>query len=322
MKNWQFFLENQSELIPVTSEAIQISPGHYRFVGQSNLSKTPVEISLNYYQLEQNWVPVWNNRYSRLTNDQGVLILTPFLHLQPGHLHLRCQGDILTELVGKAWQYFLSVEIVDECHSQPTDTPSDDLHLRLETSTLFQSVSAIVPLRGTITSTIADYSFQGQLTYRLINPKTGIVLLNHSENCTASFLPLEFCYNLQLHKHWNTSLILGELQLDGYIGDAWVQKIANFTILEHPHRLCYKLKQIQSRVTPSPYAHLHLLQFNQAETTNIVLARSQNILPPKLDKPQSVLYPQDRIEQDFAGLKTAERYILQLRRLANSYSQK
>lgn len=298
MKQWQFFLETpkESQLIPINTPDYQLSPGNYRLVAQTNLANTLIEIRLDYPSGLELF-----HKYWRSTDAHGFLIITPFLNLEEGCLRLRCQADILAELEGNGWQTGLNLHIVQQGLT-PLNPQEPSLKLELEAETIFKTTATRASLIGTIKSNYPDFQ-TALLTYRLYNPKTGTTLLSQSQDLNQISLPCKFVYDLELHPSWDTCLIVGEISLETVFPQSTLSTSSYFQIIDHSEQLLQRWRKLASRLNPSAYPRLDLLDIHtlsdKAKTCETLAS-----------------------EQAFAELELEKRFWSRINKLANYQRQK
>ncbi|ELR99065.1 hypothetical protein [Gloeocapsa sp. PCC 73106] len=321
MKQWQFFLEqhNQSQLLAINTRDYRLSPGNYRLLAQTDLLNIPVEIRLDYHRFQ--------HKYLRTTNHQGFLIMTPYLTLSTGHLHLRCQADVLAEIEGNWWQKTLNLEILTRAQIEALNQPAPYLELLLEAETLIKTSPTRACLKGTILIENLDY-LQANIIYRLYHPKTGARLTQEQENLA---LPYCFKYDLQLNPTWNTCLILGEIHLEVILAQSTLTATRVFSIIDNPKALSQKWRQLASRVNPSAYPQLKLLDIHSLPPTlpADLEWESGQVLPPRINHStgkKEINLPgftnRTHLEQAFNKLEVEKRFWLRLNSLANYQQQK
>ncbi len=123
MKFWEFLLQKEGDRswLPLESPDVEILEGRYRVVARSSLVKTPVEVCITH----QVWDEVSPRRRVQKrtgrTNADGLLVVIPFTRLQPGIWELRCTSDLMADMMGDSWQYFVQLQVL----SQDSETAED-----------------------------------------------------------------------------------------------------------------------------------------------------------------------------------------------------
>ncbi|MEA5506788.1 hypothetical protein VB735_27550 [Halotia wernerae UHCC 0503] len=116
MENWQFLIQRQGDRSWHTLESpnIEISTGRYRVLARSNLPNTDVEVRVIHSSTQE--VPPKRRiqKRSRRTNSEGLMAVIPFTHLKPGMWELQCSGDLMSDLLGKSWQYSIHLQVLSQ----------------------------------------------------------------------------------------------------------------------------------------------------------------------------------------------------------------
>ena len=112
MEHWQFLIQKQGDRSwhPLSSNT-QILEGSYRVVARFNHANTDVEVRVTSTSTE---VPPKRrvNRRSRRTNSEGLMAVIPFTYLKPGNWDLQCSGDLMSDFLGKSWQYGVQLQVL------------------------------------------------------------------------------------------------------------------------------------------------------------------------------------------------------------------
>ncbi|BAZ28738.1 hypothetical protein NIES4074_11720 [Cylindrospermum sp. NIES-4074] len=132
MEHWQFLIQKQGDRTWQSLEPpnLKILAGRYRVLARSNLPNTDVEVRVTHVS-SQDFPPKRRIiKRSRRTNAEGLMAIIPFTFLQPGIWELRCSGDLMSDILGKSWQYKVLVQVMpQELDGQPEEQLSE-----LETS--------------------------------------------------------------------------------------------------------------------------------------------------------------------------------------------
>jgi hypothetical protein len=114
MENWQFLIQKEGEhaWLPLESPNLQILEGRYRVVARSNRKHTAVEVRVSYFSTRENPPKRKVQKRSRRTNGEGLMAAIPFTYLKPGVWELSCSADIMSDLLGKPWQYTLKLNVL------------------------------------------------------------------------------------------------------------------------------------------------------------------------------------------------------------------
>jgi hypothetical protein len=116
MEHWQFLIQKQGDRSWYTLESpnIQLLEGRYRVLARSNLPNTDVEVRVTHSSTQE--VPPKRRiqRQSRRTNSEGLMAVIPFTNFKSGTWEIRCSGDLMSDLLGKSWQYSIYVQVLTE----------------------------------------------------------------------------------------------------------------------------------------------------------------------------------------------------------------
>ncbi|MDF5712938.1 MAG: hypothetical protein PUP93_03385 [Rhizonema sp. NSF051] len=119
MEHWQFLIQKQGDRSwrLLESPNVEIMEGRYRIVARSNYISTDVEVRVTHYSIEE--VPPKRRiqTRSRRTNTEGLMAVIPFTYLLPGIWDLRCNGDLMSDLLGKSWQYSVHLQVLSNVDS-------------------------------------------------------------------------------------------------------------------------------------------------------------------------------------------------------------
>ncbi|MDF5720783.1 MAG: hypothetical protein PUP91_09910 [Rhizonema sp. PD37] len=114
MEHWQFLIQKQGDRSwrLLESPNVEIMEGRYRIVARSNYISTDVEVRVTHYSIEEIPPKRRIQTRSRRTNTEGLMAVIPFTYLQPGIWDLRCNGDLMSDLLGKSWQYSVHLQVL------------------------------------------------------------------------------------------------------------------------------------------------------------------------------------------------------------------
>ncbi|WP_414549742.1 hypothetical protein [Anabaena sp. CCY 0017] len=116
MEHWQFLIQKQGDRSwhNLESPNLEISEGCYRVLARSNLRNTDVEIRITHSSTQEIPPKRRIQKRSRRTNTEGLIAVIPFTHLKPGIWELQCSGDLMSDLLGKAWQHGICLQVLSE----------------------------------------------------------------------------------------------------------------------------------------------------------------------------------------------------------------
>jgi hypothetical protein len=309
MKEWQFFLEQKdtSGLISVNTTDSQLFGGSYRILAQTHLFHKSVEIRLDYQTTAESSSELFSQKYAKVTDGDGWLIITPFLELAEGHLQLRCQPDILSEMSGNHWEKYLTFTIIaPEAFCQSNQPPYCEL--TLDGHNFIKSTSGKLSLSGKIDLFTGNNLSGATITYELYNPKTGASLIKKQQGLAIAYLPGIFEFNLELNPCWNSCLILGEIHLEVTYADQTLRTSQYFRIIDNPRQLFQRFKRLQHQLEPSSYRTLQLIDFKNKTHRQL----------PKFPRQSQA----NHLQEAFAALELDKRFWSRINELANHPPQK
>lgn len=116
MEHWQFLIQKQGDRSWHTLESpnLEILEGRYRVLARSNRPNIDVEVRVIHSSSQE--VPIKRRvqKRSRRTNNEGLMAVIPFTHLKPGIWELRCSGDLMSDMLGKSWQYSIKMQVLPQ----------------------------------------------------------------------------------------------------------------------------------------------------------------------------------------------------------------
>ncbi|MGJ5634350.1 hypothetical protein ABF638_34825, partial [Nostoc sp. CALU 1950] len=116
MEHWQFLIQKQGARSwhILESPNLEILEGQYRVLARSNLPNTDVEVRVTHSSTEEVQPTRRIFKRSRRTNSEGLMAVIPFTYFQAGVWELRCSGDLMSELLGKSWQYKVQLQVLSQ----------------------------------------------------------------------------------------------------------------------------------------------------------------------------------------------------------------
>src|SRR6056297_1053779 len=116
MEHWQFLIQKQGDRSwhNLESPNLEISEGRYRVLARSHLRNTDVEIRVTHSSTQEIPPKRRTQKRSRRTNAEGLMAVIPFTHLKPGIWELQCSGDLMSDLLGKSWQYGIYLQVLPQ----------------------------------------------------------------------------------------------------------------------------------------------------------------------------------------------------------------
>ncbi|MEH2243014.1 hypothetical protein [Nostoc sp.] len=116
MEHWQFLIQKQGDRSwhILESPNLEILEGQYRVLARSNLPNTDVEVRVTHSSIQKVQPTRRIFKRSRRTNSEGLIAVIPFTYFQTGVWELRCSGDLMSELLGKSWQYSVQLKVLSQ----------------------------------------------------------------------------------------------------------------------------------------------------------------------------------------------------------------
>jgi len=129
MKYWEFLIQKEGDQtwLPLETQQVEILEGRYRVVAHTDRANTSMEVKVS--QLVADEMPPRRRVRKRVstTNDSGLVVVMPFVTLQPGQWDLACNS--LAGAFGESWQYHVQLQVfahTEEDWSGEWPMPSDD----------------------------------------------------------------------------------------------------------------------------------------------------------------------------------------------------
>ncbi|MEA5626411.1 hypothetical protein VB740_26220, partial [Nostoc sp. UHCC 0251] len=116
MEHWQFLIQKQGARSwhILESPNLEVLEGQYRVLARSNLRNTDVEVRVTHSSTQQVQPTRRIFKRSRRTNSEGIMAVIPFTYFDPGVWELRCTGDLMSDILGKSWQYSVQLEVLPQ----------------------------------------------------------------------------------------------------------------------------------------------------------------------------------------------------------------
>jgi hypothetical protein len=116
MEHWQFLIQKQGARSWHTLESpnLEISEGQYRVLARSSLPNTDVEVRVTHSSTQEIQPIRRIFKRSRRTNSEGLMAVIPFTYFDAGVWELRCSGDLMSDLLGKYWQYSVQIKVLSQ----------------------------------------------------------------------------------------------------------------------------------------------------------------------------------------------------------------
>ncbi|MEH2093098.1 MAG: hypothetical protein V7K96_06805, partial [Nostoc sp.] len=148
MEHWQFLIQKQGDRSwhILESPNLAISEGQYRVLARSSLPNTDVEVRVTHSSTQEVQPTRRIFKRSRRTNSEGLMAVIPFTHFDAGVWELRCNGDLMSDLLGKSWQYSVQLRVLSqEEEGENVESNSPDGQ-----DTIFKSLKSTAPAEPVI----------------------------------------------------------------------------------------------------------------------------------------------------------------------------
>ncbi|MEA5600923.1 hypothetical protein VB732_07415, partial [Nostoc sp. UHCC 0252] len=116
MEHWQFLIQEQGARSwhILESPNFGILEGQYRVLARSSLLNTDVEVRVTHSSTHEIQPTRRIFKRSRRTNSEGLMAVIPFTYFDAGIWELRCSGDLMSDLLGKPWQYSVQIKVLSQ----------------------------------------------------------------------------------------------------------------------------------------------------------------------------------------------------------------
>ncbi|MDX2231725.1 MAG: hypothetical protein NW220_18985 [Leptolyngbyaceae cyanobacterium bins.349] len=171
MKEWTFLLQKDGDRswLPLDSTDVEILEGRYRIVVQTNSPNTDINIRICHLATEEDPPKRRIQKRSSRTNDNGLMVLTPFTPLQAGNWEFSCFAtDPLSDLVGDTVHHAVRLRVAACLENEDAEWEQGDTDNAVSVGSWDAEVHPI------------------ESTVPLISPTNSELSSNHSElNSTA-----------------------------------------------------------------------------------------------------------------------------------------
>jgi hypothetical protein len=173
MEHWQFLIQKQGARSwhILESPNLEILEGQYRVLARSNLPNTDVEVRVTHSSTESVQPTRRLFKRSRRTNSEGLMAVIPFTYFQPGVWELRCSGDLMSDLLGKSWQYKVQLQVL----SQVEEGENVESNLPDRPDAVSENLESIVTVETSVTLDSAIAVSKELATTTDSNPITTVV---------------------------------------------------------------------------------------------------------------------------------------------------
>ncbi|MCC5614837.1 hypothetical protein LC605_07080 [Nostoc sp. CHAB 5836] len=116
MEHWQFLIQKQGARSwhILESPNSEILEGEYRVLARSNHPNTDVDVWVTHSSTKEVQPTRRIFKRSRRTNSEGLMAVVPFTYFASGVWELRCSGDLMSDLLGKSWQYTVKLQVLSQ----------------------------------------------------------------------------------------------------------------------------------------------------------------------------------------------------------------
>lgn len=132
MKQWTFLLQKDGDRswLPLDSPDVEILEGRYRIVAQTDCPNTDISIRICHLATEEDPPKRRIQKRSHRTNGNGLMVVTPFTHLQSGNWELSCfLTDPMSDLVGDTLHHAVRLRVCSAiaADEEEWDAPTAEL---------------------------------------------------------------------------------------------------------------------------------------------------------------------------------------------------
>ncbi len=112
MKYWEFLIQKEGDetWLPLETDQVEVLEGRYRVVAHTDRTNTPVDIRVSQMMATEGPPRQRVRTRTSQTNDAGLVIVIPYVHLKPGQWDLTCSSrNAATDL--DSWQYTVQLQV-------------------------------------------------------------------------------------------------------------------------------------------------------------------------------------------------------------------
>lgn len=294
MENWQFLIQKQGDRNwqPLESPNLRIFAGKYRVLARSHLANTSVEVRVIHSSIQE--VPPKRRIFKRLrrTNADGLMAVIPFTDLNPGIWELRCSADLMTNILGKSWQYSLILKVLpieSELNEQPllgsgdqfneesqvTLTQEDEFAVASPSNLDINPLSTATVEDTIINQPVSPVLFKGETAEQILQSVLDLALPSSEswdEEQSDEDISLVASSPSPLHLSLERDTYIARwgktLTINGYVELAEIDNLANERLSKTNINHCFQLQLISQ--LRSPLESNILAQFTQPLTDQIL----------------------------------------------------
>ena len=131
MKYWEFLIQKEGDQtwLPLETQQVEILEGRYRVVAHTDRANTEMNIVVSQLITDETPPRKRVRKRTSQTNDSGLVVVMPYVHLKSGQWELTCSGNSAVDgLIGNGWQYSVQLQVfapTDEDWSAEWPVPAD-----------------------------------------------------------------------------------------------------------------------------------------------------------------------------------------------------
>ncbi|OUL24093.1 hypothetical protein BV372_29130 [Nostoc sp. T09] len=143
MEHWQFLIQRQGDRAWHTLESpkVEILEGRYRVLARSNRPNTDVEVRVTHSSTQEIPPKRRVQKRSRRTNSEGLMAVIPYTYFKPGIWELQCSGDLMSDILGKSWQYNAYLRVLPQYADGEVKTSGDGDNIESDLSYDLDTIS-------------------------------------------------------------------------------------------------------------------------------------------------------------------------------------
>ncbi|MEH1784783.1 MAG: hypothetical protein V7L23_04065 [Nostoc sp.] len=165
MEHWQFLIQEQGARSwhILESPNLEILEGQYRVLALSNLPNTDVEVRVTHSSTQEVQPTRRIFKRSRRTNSEGLMAVIPFTYFQAGVWELRCSGDLMSDLLGKSWQYRVQLQVLSQEEEEAKQKEKVESNLLVHQNTVSENLECTAPAKPDAIAIPAELAITGEL---------------------------------------------------------------------------------------------------------------------------------------------------------------
>ena len=131
MKYWEFLIQKEGDetWLPLETQQVEILEGRYRVVAHTDRVNTPMEIRVSQLMTEEMPPRKRVRKRQGETNDAGLVVVMPYVHLKPGQWEVTCSSlNLMDDFMGEGWRYQVQLQVfppTEEDWSSEWPVPND-----------------------------------------------------------------------------------------------------------------------------------------------------------------------------------------------------